>query len=117
MPRGERPARLGDGFGPSRGSIASPQMTGIGATPPFGPVSVKDQAAFHRSRGRLLRRRRHLRRPRRRAPVRRLAAIRVRIEIVSHRRRPVPVAELGPGLRREDKEWSNGLDDPNESER
>jgi hypothetical protein len=36
-------------------------------------------------------------------------------KILSHRRRPVPRAELGPGLRREDKEESIALNHPNAS--
>jgi hypothetical protein len=36
-------------------------------------------------------------------------------KILSHRRRPVPMAELGPGLRREDKEEGIALNHPNAS--
>ena len=37
-------------------------------------------------------------------------------KILPHRRRPVPMADLGPGLRREDEEGRIAMDHPNASE-
>ncbi len=71
---------------PGRKYLRGPRGTGFSVRAARHDRNAR--AALHRSRGRLLGRRRHLRRPRRRAPVRKLGAIRRRPDR-PRRRRPL----------------------------